>query len=85
MLLVIHEKDLDDKEQIVVGVADSVENAEKIEADSEDNKDSVQNSTNEVPEADQNSCQKSFENQHCIQGLESATPSGYNGVEHSEF
>lgn len=30
MLLVIHEKDLDDKEQIVVGVADSVENAEKI-------------------------------------------------------
>lgn len=30
MLLVIHEKGLDDKEQIVVGVADSVENAEKI-------------------------------------------------------
>ena len=30
MLLVIHEKDLDDKEQIVVGVANSVENAEKI-------------------------------------------------------
>ena len=30
MLLVIHEKDLDDKEQIVIGVADSVENAEKI-------------------------------------------------------
>lgn len=30
MLLVIHEKDLVDKEQIVVGVADSVENAEKI-------------------------------------------------------
>lgn len=30
MLLVIHEKDLDDKEKIVVGVADSVENAEKI-------------------------------------------------------
>lgn len=30
MLLVIHEKDLDDKEQIVVGVSDSVENAEKI-------------------------------------------------------
>lgn len=30
MLLVIHEKDLDNKEQIVVGVADSVENAEKI-------------------------------------------------------
>ena len=29
-LIVIHEKDLDDKEQIVVGVADSVENAEKI-------------------------------------------------------
>ena len=30
MLLVIHEKEIDDKEQIVVGVADSVENAEKI-------------------------------------------------------
>lgn len=30
MLLVIHEKDLDDNEQIVVGVADSVENAENI-------------------------------------------------------
>lgn len=30
MLLVIHEKDLDDNEQSVVGVADSVDNAEKI-------------------------------------------------------
>ena len=30
MLLVIHEKELDDNEQIVVGVSDSVENAEKI-------------------------------------------------------
>ena len=30
VLLVIHEKDLNDKEQIVIGVADSVENAEKI-------------------------------------------------------
>lgn len=30
MILVIHEKDLDDKEQIVVGVADSVKNAEKM-------------------------------------------------------
>lgn len=30
MLLVIHEKDLDNKEQIVVGVADSVKNAEKL-------------------------------------------------------
>lgn len=30
MLLVIHEKDLDDKEQIVIGVADSVKNAENI-------------------------------------------------------
>lgn len=29
-LLVIHEKDLIDNEQIVIGVADSVENAEKI-------------------------------------------------------
>lgn len=30
MVLVIHEKDLDDKEQIVVGVADSIENAELL-------------------------------------------------------
>ncbi len=29
-LLVIHEKDLDDNEHIVVGVADSVKNAENI-------------------------------------------------------
>lgn len=30
MLLVIHERDLDTKKQMVVGLADSVENAEKI-------------------------------------------------------
>lgn len=30
MLLVIHEKDFDDKEQSVIGIADSVKNAEKI-------------------------------------------------------
>lgn len=30
MISVIHEKDLNDKEQIVIGVADSVKNAEKI-------------------------------------------------------
>lgn len=30
MILVIHEKDLNDKEQIVIGVADSVKNAERI-------------------------------------------------------
>ena len=30
MLLVIHEKDFDNKGRIVVGVADSIENAEKI-------------------------------------------------------
>jgi hypothetical protein len=29
-VFVIHEKDLDDHEQIVIGVADSVENAERI-------------------------------------------------------
>lgn len=29
-LIVIHEKDLDDKEQSVIGVADSIENAEKL-------------------------------------------------------
>lgn len=29
-ILVIHEKDLDDQEESVIGVADSVENAEKI-------------------------------------------------------
>ncbi len=29
-VLVIHEKDLNDKEQIVIGVADSVKNAEKM-------------------------------------------------------
>lgn len=30
MILVIHEKDLNDKEQIVIGVADSIEKAEKM-------------------------------------------------------
>jgi len=30
MILVIHETDLDDKEQIVMGVADSIENAELL-------------------------------------------------------
>lgn len=30
MILVIHEKDLNHKEQIVIGVADSIENAEKM-------------------------------------------------------
>ena len=29
-VLVIHEKDLDDEDKIVVGVADSIENAEKV-------------------------------------------------------
>lgn len=40
---------------------------------------------NEVPGADQQSCQKSLENQHCIQGLESSTPPGYDGEQHSDF
>jgi hypothetical protein len=30
MVIVIHEKDLSDNESIVIGVADSVENAEKV-------------------------------------------------------
>lgn len=34
--------------------------------------------TNEVPNVDQNSCIKTFNNQHCIQGLEQNSPDGYN-------
>uniref|UniRef100_A0A6C0EHN5 Uncharacterized protein n=1 Tax=viral metagenome TaxID=1070528 RepID=A0A6C0EHN5_9ZZZZ len=33
---------------------------------------------NEVTGADQDSCIKTFENQHCIQGLEQNSPNGFN-------
>ena len=34
--------------------------------------------SNEVPNVDQNSCIKTFNNQHCIQGLEQNSPDGFN-------
>ena len=63
-----------------------IDNAETVANEEEASNEEVDTDANNgVPGADQSSCQKSFENQHCIQGLENSTPSGYSGAEHSDF
>jgi hypothetical protein len=40
---------------------------------------------NNVPGVNQDSCVKTWENQHCVQGLEQTDPNGYSGPETSPF
>ena len=36
---------------------------------------------NEVPQSDPNSCPRTWENQHCIQGIETTQPSGFDSTD----
>ena len=64
----------------------SVQNAATVESSSFTNNsqfDDAQN--NNVPGANQDSCVKSWDSQHCIQGLEQNSPNGYEGSENADF
>lgn len=70
-------------------VPESIQNVAEVEDNevksftSSNQLNSAQN--NNIPGANQESCVKSWENQHCIQGLENNSPNGYSGSEHAEL
>ena len=71
-------------------VPESIKNVSSVEEENEPTSFTSNNQfnnaqTNNVPEADQDSCVKTWNNQHCIQGLEKENPNGYSGSEHMEL
>lgn len=66
-------------------VPNSVENASSVENVFTSEQQFNDAQSDNVPGANQESCVKSWGNQHCVQGLEENSPSGYSGLEHSDF
>ena len=65
---------------------DSVQNAASVESVTFTNNSQFDNAqNNNVPGANQDSCVKSWDSQHCIQGLEQNSPNGYEGGENADF
>ena len=66
-------------------VPSMVKNSESIEGSFTSDEQLVESQNNLVPGANQESCVKSWKNQHCIQGLEQTSPNGYEEAGNSDF
>ena len=63
----------------------SIENAASVTGVFTSNAQFDDAQNNNVPGVNQESCVKSWDNQHCVQGLEQTDPNGYSGPETSQF
>jgi len=63
----------------------SIENAASVTGVFTSNAQFDDAQNNNIPGVNQESCVKSWDNQHCVQGLEQTDPNGYSGPETSLF